>query len=95
MLAFFCPCIVVGNIAEGVGQKKTLCCLGSLVPIVNLGIRIYLRNKLRDQKGIDVCMQISFILLVTECEPMHAVFQHKYIKIIQIRISSYQIMSHR
>ena len=77
---------MVGNIAEGVGENKTLCCLGSLaalyfLPIAHLGIRIYLRNKLRDQKGIEVCMQISFdiyIAIVTECEPMQAMLQYKY-----------------
>lgn len=60
LLAFFCPCIVVGNVAEGVGENKTLCCLGALaaiyfLPIVYVGLRIYLRNKVRDQKGIEVC----------------------------------------
>ena len=59
LLAYFCPCIVVGTVAEAVDQDKTLCILGALagiffLPIAYLGIRIYLRNKLREQKGIEV-----------------------------------------
>ena len=61
LITYFCPCVAVGNVAEAVGENKTLCCIGSLaalyfLPIAHLGIRIYLRNKLRSQKGIEVLL---------------------------------------
>ena len=65
MLAWCCPCIAVGNIAESLGEDKTLCTLGALfgilcVPAVYAAIRVLLRNKLREQKGI----RVSHIVLV-------------------------------
>ena len=59
MLAWCCPCILVGNIAETLGEDKTLCTLGALfgilfVPAVYVAIRVLIRSKLRDQKGIGV-----------------------------------------
>lgn len=64
LVAWILPCLHVGTIAEAVDQDKTLCIIGSLaallfLPIAYIGIRIYLRNKLRELKGIEVCTTIS------------------------------------
>jgi hypothetical protein len=64
LLAFCCPCILIGNNADVVGENKTLCCLLSCVTlwfaptflcyVGYLVIRMMLRGKIRQQKNIDV-----------------------------------------
>ena len=59
MLAWCCPCILVGRIAENLGEDRMLCTLGALfgilfVPAIYVAIRVLIRNKLREQKGIGV-----------------------------------------
>ena len=59
MLAWCCPCILVGRIAENLGEDRMLCTLGALfgilfVPAVYVAIRVLIRNKLREQRGIGV-----------------------------------------
>ena len=59
LLAWCCPCILVGNNAEAVGEDKNLCFFGALAslfffPLGYIIIRCILRGKIREQRGIKV-----------------------------------------
>ena len=59
LLAFFLPCVVVGQNAEYVGEDKAVYCLlacASLLffPAGYIIIRTILRGKIRDQRAIQV-----------------------------------------
>ena len=53
ILAYFIPCYVFGKNAEAVGDSCFLCAISQLVPFLSLGTRVYIRGKLRKQRGID------------------------------------------
>ena len=60
ILAFLIPCYVFGENAEHIGEDKLLCglaALGALLffPFGYVLLRIYLRSRIRLQKGISVC----------------------------------------
>ena len=70
LLAWCCPCYLVGNIAEVVGENKTLCCLGAcaslhFLPVGYLAIRCVLRGKVREQRGIKVRLTSERYLCLT------------------------------
>ena len=53
-LSFFIPCYQLGKNAEAVGQNCIICGILSIFGIIGLGIHIYLRGKIRKEKGISV-----------------------------------------
>ena len=72
LLAWCCPCIVIGNNAEAIGEDKNLCLLGSLAsllvfPLGYLVIRFILRNKIREAKGIKVGMCVEDYIYIYDC----------------------------
>ena len=57
MLVYLCPCYVFGKNAEAVGDSCALCGLVYLIDPVNFWARVYIRGKIRDNKGIPVSVQ--------------------------------------
>lgn len=54
LLSFFIPCYQLGKNAEAVGENCIIFGILSVFGIIRLGIHIYLRGKIREEKGIDV-----------------------------------------
>jgi len=65
IITYFVPCYTFGKVAEAVGENCLLCGLVFFVPLANLICMTSVRQKVREQKGIDG----SFIgdLLLTLC----------------------------
>jgi len=64
----FVPCYTAGKIGEKVGDSCLVCCVLSLIPVVDCFAFASLRGKVREQKGIDG----GFIgdLMVSWCCPV-------------------------
>lgn len=63
--SYCCYCFAIGEIAETVGENKTTCCLLSCIvptllshfhlgPCALAGFTAYMREKIRNQRGIEV-----------------------------------------
>lgn len=54
IMVYLCPCYVFGKNAEAVGQSCVLCGLVYLIDPANFWARVYIRGKLREDRGIAV-----------------------------------------
>ena len=54
LLSFFIPCYQLGKNAEAIGQNCIICGIVSLFGIIGVVVHIYLRGKIREEKGISV-----------------------------------------
>lgn len=52
-ISYIVPCYVHGRIAEKVGDPCLLCGITQLIPLANFFFRAQIRNKVRENKGID------------------------------------------
>ena len=70
---YIAPCYTAGKNAEAVGENCLLCGLALLVPIANIFFPAQIRQKIREQKGIDG----SFLsdILTHLCCPCCAIIQ--------------------
>ena len=60
LYAYCCPCFVIGEMAESLGEDKWMCCLINVLATYAFGHwgfaghNTYLREKMRTQKGYEV-----------------------------------------
>ena len=54
VLAYFCPCYVFGKTAESVGENCCLCGLAFLVHPLHFLVRLHVRERIRQRKGLKV-----------------------------------------
>ncbi len=53
LISFLCPCYTAGKNAEAVGESCFLCGLVLFVPVADIICPAMMRQKIREQKGID------------------------------------------
>ncbi|XP_041357824.1 cell number regulator 3-like [Gigantopelta aegis] len=53
IVAYFVPCYTFGKNAEAVGDSCLLCGIAYFVPLLNIFAAVSIREKIRNQKGID------------------------------------------
>merc|ERR1711976_631534 len=53
VITYFVPCYTAGKVAEQVGEDCLICGLIQLVPIADIIFGAKIRQKVREQKGID------------------------------------------
>ena len=61
LITFFVPCYTAGKNAEKVGESCVLHCFLSFVPILNVWCHANVRGKIRDQKSIDVSIDVVVV----------------------------------
>ena len=52
LLTYFVPCYTFGKTAEAVGEDCCLCACAYLIPVANIFFMANLRQRVRDQNGI-------------------------------------------
>lgn len=66
IITYLIPCYTAGKIAEKTGDSCLLCGLVQLVPLANIVCNALVRQKVRDQKGIEGSL-VSDILVSWCC----------------------------
>lgn len=73
LLAVFAPCVIQGRLGEALGGNCLLHGFLATVPLVNMGVRTYLRLRLRQKEDIDGFVFGDFV--TTMCCPSCSLIQ--------------------
>ncbi|XP_065180239.1 uncharacterized protein LOC135810675 [Sycon ciliatum] len=63
------PCMVIGKTAEAVDKSCVMCCLASMVPILNILCFLQIRGDVREKQNIDgsCCGDLLYFLFCPFC----------------------------